>query len=62
MNAKLTAQIKDARRTGVAVPISALQTKESLGCGEFLDLIPFADFCLHSGLSLIQILDRKSVV
>ncbi|HOF12278.1 MAG TPA: 4-alpha-glucanotransferase [Treponemataceae bacterium] len=56
MNAKLTAQIKDARRTGVAVPISALQTKESLGCGEFLDLIPFADFCLNSGLSLIQIL------
>jgi len=56
MNAKLTNQIKDIRGTGVAAPISALQTKESLGCGEFLDLIPFADFCLNSGLSLIQIL------
>lgn len=41
---------------GTAVPVSALKTKKSAGCGEFLDLIPFADFCKKSGFSLIQIL------
>ncbi len=41
---------------GTAVPVSALKTKKSAGCGEFLDLIPFADFCRKSGFSLIQIL------
>ena len=44
------------RITGTAVPISALKTSESCGCGEFLDLIPFADFCVSSGLKLIQLL------
>lgn len=44
------------RKTGTAVPVSALRTKSSLMCGEFLDLIPFADFCKKSGLSIIQIL------
>ncbi len=44
------------RKTGTAVPVSALRTKNSLICGEFLDLIPFADFCKKSGLSIIQIL------
>lgn len=44
------------RKTGTAVPVSALRTKNSLMCGEFLDLIPFADFCKKSGLSIIQIL------
>ncbi len=44
------------RKTGTAVPVSALRTNNSLMCGEFLDLIPFADFCKKSGLSIIQIL------
>lgn len=44
------------RKTGTAVPVSALRTKNSLMCGEFLDLLPFADFCKKSGLSIIQIL------
>lgn len=42
--------------TGTAVPVSALKTSESCGCGEFLDLIPFAEFCTSCGLKLIQIL------
>lgn len=42
--------------TGVAIPISALKTKESCGTGEFLDLIPFADFCVASSIQLIQLL------
>ena len=42
--------------TGTAVPVSALKTTESCGCGEFLDLIPFAEFCASAGLKLIQLL------
>ncbi|MBO4732570.1 MAG: 4-alpha-glucanotransferase, partial [Spirochaetaceae bacterium] len=42
--------------TGTAIPLSALKTEESCGCGEFLDLIPFADFCAKCGLKLIQLL------
>ena len=56
MDTKKSSQNSLQRRTGVAVPVTALLTKKSLGCGEFLDLIPFADFCAASGLSLIQIL------
>ena len=41
---------------GAAVPVSALKTKKSCGAGEFLDLIPFADFCKSAGLSIIQLL------
>ncbi|MBO7420981.1 MAG: 4-alpha-glucanotransferase [Spirochaetaceae bacterium] len=44
------------RLTGTAVPVSALKTTESCGCGEFLDLIPFAEFCASCGLKLIQLL------
>ncbi|MCQ2579792.1 MAG: 4-alpha-glucanotransferase [Treponemataceae bacterium] len=44
------------RITGTAVPLAALKTSESCGCGEFLDLIPFADFCKACGLKLIQLL------
>lgn len=41
---------------GVVVPVSALRSKKSLGVGEFLDLIPFADFCKKAGLKIIQLL------
>ena len=41
---------------GTAIPLSALKTDESCGCGEFLDLIPFAEFCKKCGLKLIQLL------
>ena len=42
--------------TGTAIPVGALKTANSCGVGEFLDLIPFADFCKKSGLKLIQLL------
>lgn len=42
--------------TGIAIPVGALRTGESAGIGEFLDLIPFADFCKKSGIDLIQLL------
>ncbi len=42
--------------TGTAIPVGALRTKSSCGVGEFLDLIPFADFCAQSSIDLIQLL------
>ncbi|HZK19465.1 MAG TPA: 4-alpha-glucanotransferase [Treponemataceae bacterium] len=44
------------KMTGTAIPLSALKTKNSLGCGEYPDLIKFADFCLKSNLQIIQLL------
>ena len=42
--------------TGTAIPLGALKTKKSVGCGEFQDIIPFADFCKKAGLKIIQLL------
>lgn len=42
--------------TGVAVPVSSLKSAQSLGIGEFADLLPLAKWCLQCGLDLIQIL------
>lgn len=42
--------------TGTAIPVGSLKTGESCGIGEFLDLIPFANFCKKTGLDIIQLL------
>lgn len=42
--------------TGIALPVASLRTEESCGVGEFLDLIPFADFCKKSDNEIIQLL------
>jgi len=42
--------------TGISIPVGALKSQESSGVGEFLDLIPFADFCQKADLDLIQLL------
>ena len=42
--------------SGVAVPIFSLRSDESCGIGEFLDLKKLADWCVATGLKLIQIL------
>ncbi len=44
------------RGAGVAVPVFSLRTSESVGCGEFCDLIPLAEWCHHAGLKMIQLL------
>jgi 4-alpha-glucanotransferase len=44
------------RGAGVAIPIFSLRTPSSLGCGEFLDLLPLIDWCSAIGLHLIQVL------
>ena len=47
---------KTDRLTGVVVPLGALRTDESIGVGEFLDLVEFGTFCERSGLAVIQLL------
>ncbi|MCR4790602.1 MAG: 4-alpha-glucanotransferase [Treponemataceae bacterium] len=49
-------KIKLEKLTGTSIPVGSLKTQNSCGVGEFLDLIPFADFCKASGLELIQLL------
>jgi 4-alpha-glucanotransferase len=44
------------RLLGVAVPLSALWTDESLGIGEFADLPGFGRWCRDCGIELVQIL------
>lgn len=41
---------------GVAVPVFSLRSDDSCGIGEFLDLKKLADWCVATGLKLIQIL------
>jgi len=43
-------------QTGVVVPLFSLRSKESVGIGEFLDLIPFGKWAKKCGLDLIQLL------
>jgi 4-alpha-glucanotransferase len=40
----------------VAVPVGALRTEESLGVGEFPDLVEFGHLCREMGIGLIQLL------
>lgn len=47
---------QDSRTTGVVVPVGALRGAESIGVGEFLDLIDFGDLCLQTGLKVVQLL------
>jgi 4-alpha-glucanotransferase len=41
---------------GVAIPVFSLRSEQSFGIGEFNDLKPLADWCVATGLKLIQIL------
>lgn len=44
------------RGAGVALPVFSLRTPSSVGCGEFLDLLPLIDWCEATGLRLVQLL------
>lgn len=44
------------RAAGVAIPVFSLRSAESLGTGEFADLMPLADWAAGIGLKMIQIL------
>lgn len=43
-------------QSGVAVPLFSLRSNDSVGIGEFLDLVPFGKWARTCGLNLIQIL------
>ncbi|MCL2101082.1 MAG: 4-alpha-glucanotransferase [Fibromonadales bacterium] len=43
-------------QTGVGIPLFSLRSKESVGIGEFLDLVPFGQWAKKCGLDLIQLL------
>ena len=43
-------------QTGVAIPLFSLRSKNSIGTGDFLDLIPFAQWVRNCDLNVIQIL------
>jgi len=44
------------KMTGTVIPLSAIKSPKSLGCGEFTDLVKFADFCKKANLQIIQLL------
>ncbi len=46
----------DRRYCGVAVPVSALRSRESCGIGEFADLKLLVDWCVRTGQSMINLL------
>lgn len=46
---------KQWRGAGLAVPVFSLATEQSVGVGEFLDLIPLVDLTAAAGLHLIQV-------
>lgn len=47
----------DTRRvTGILIPLAALRSQHSIGCGEFADLPELARWCASAGLTLIQLL------
>lgn len=41
---------------GICTPLFSLHSKNSCGIGEFLDLIPFIDFCKQINFNLLQLL------
>ncbi len=43
------------RGAGLALPVFAARTHNSVGCGEFLDLLPLVEFADASGMRLIQV-------
>ncbi|MCK9448628.1 MAG: 4-alpha-glucanotransferase [Bacteroidales bacterium] len=47
---------------GVAVPVFSLRTKSSFGIGEFKDLKKLIDWCVLTGLKVIQILPINETV
>jgi 4-alpha-glucanotransferase len=47
---------------GVAIPVFSLRTKESFGVGEFSDLKKLVDWCVRTGMKMIQILPINETV
>ncbi|MFZ4463010.1 MAG: 4-alpha-glucanotransferase [Bacteroidales bacterium] len=50
------------RGAGVAVPVFSLKTNESFGVGEFNDIKKLVDWCVRTGMKMIQILPVNETV
>ena len=48
--------------TGVAIPVFSIRTQNGFGVGEFNDLKLFSDWCVKTGLKVIQILPVNETV
>ena len=49
------------RRAGVLAPLFSLYSKESIGIGQFTDLVPLGEWARAAGLSIIQLLPMNEV-
>ena len=50
------------RAAGVAVPVFSLRTETDVGCGQFSDLKPFADWAKSIGMAVVQLLPVNDTV
>lgn len=50
-----------SKRHGIAIPLFSLRTKNSLGIGEYLDLIPLIDWLKKLKLNIIQLLPINDI-
>lgn len=55
-NHTLNLPAERGRFAGTAIPVFSLRSENSCGIGEFLDIIPFADFLHKTGQRVLQIL------
>lgn len=46
----------DWKGAGIAAPVFALRSRNSLGCGDFCDLRQLIEFCASAGMTIIQLL------
>ncbi|MDR2739836.1 MAG: 4-alpha-glucanotransferase [Treponema sp.] len=53
---QIVSEISIGRLIGTVIPVGALWGEQSIGVGEFPDLVEFADLCVKMGVGLIQIL------
>lgn len=50
---------KPWRGSGLAIPVFSMRTKDSVGCGDFLDLMKMVDFVSACGMHVLQVLPHK---
>jgi len=59
---QFTYPVGDFKGAGVAVPIFSLRTSEGFGVGEFNDMKKLVDWCVMTGLKIIQVLPINETV
>ncbi len=55
------ARVGQVKRAGVVVPLFSIYSKDSIGIGDFSDLIPLVDWCAGTGNSILQLLPMNEV-